>query len=165
MFLNEIALYSFSHGRIKEKAMPKAAVDKKRPCRICGHWFTPNRRVKGRQMTCGNPQCKREWHRRKCAEWNKKNPEYFRANYLHRKLEAITQSDQDSSSIQSGSGSIPPPSSIPPPRGRLSTGLPLQQVQEAIGIKQLVILEYFAQCLVRRFQEALLRAQGIANTG
>jgi hypothetical protein len=110
-------------------------------------------------MTCGNPQCKREWHRRKCAEWNKKNPEYFRANYLHRKLEAITQSDQDSSSIQSGSGSIPPP------RGRLSTGLPLQQVQEAIGVKQLVILEYFAQLLVRRFQEALLRAQGIANMG
>ncbi len=159
MFLNEIALYLFSHSRIKEKAMSKAAVDKKRPCRICGHWFTPNRRVKGRQMTCGNPQCKREWHRRKCAEWNKKNPEYFKANYLHRRLEAVTQPTQDSGSIQSGSGSIPPP------RGRLRIRLPLEQVQEAIGVKELVILEYFAQLLVRRFQEALLRAQDIANMG
>lgn len=140
--------------------MPKAAAGKRRPCRICGHWFTPNRRVKGRQMTCGNPQCKREWHRRKCAEWNKKNSEYFKANYLHRRLEAVTQSDGDSgSSNQSGSGSIPPP------RGRLRSGLPLQQVQEAIGVKHLVIIEYVAQLLVRRFQEALLRAQGRANTG
>jgi hypothetical protein len=109
-------------------------------------------------MTCGNPHCKREWHRKKCAEWNKKNPEYFKANYLHRRLEAVTHQDSGGS-IQSGSGSIPPP------RGRLRSGLPFQQIQEAIGVKHLVIIEYVAQLLVRRFQEALLRAQGRANTG
>jgi hypothetical protein len=47
----------------------------------------PDGRLKNRQKTCGNPECQREWHRKKCAEWNKKNEEYFRTNYLQKKLE------------------------------------------------------------------------------
>ena len=40
-------------------------------------------------MTCGDPRCKREWHRKKCAEWNRKNEDYFRANYLQKKLDGL----------------------------------------------------------------------------
>ena len=61
---------------------------RKRPCRICRRWYIPHPRVKDRQMTCGDPGCKREWHRKKCADWNRKNAEYFRANYLQKKLDA-----------------------------------------------------------------------------
>lgn len=135
---------------MKEKTMAKAA-GKRRPCRICHHWFTPNPRVKDRQMTCGNPGCKRQWHRRKCAEWNRRNAEYFRANYLHKKIEGRAHPNRGSPIPSMGSIS----------RSRAPTGLPLEQVQEEIGATLLIILEYFAQLLIRRFHDAL-RAQGTA---
>jgi hypothetical protein len=61
---------------------------KKRPCRISGRWVTPHPRLKERQKTCADALCKREWHRRKCAQWNKSNPDYFKSNYLQKKLDA-----------------------------------------------------------------------------
>ena len=110
-----------------QKAKPR-----KRPCRVCRKWFLPDGRLKNRQKTCGNPECQREWHRKKCAEWNKKNEEYFRTNYLQKKLEAAKS---------------PKPNLC---KSRLKTGLPLKFVQEVIGIQHLIIIEYLAQLLVRR---------------
>jgi len=103
---------------------------KRRPCRICGRWFTPHPRLKDRQKTCAAARCRREWHRRKCAQWNKNNADYFKANYLQKKL--------DGASVC---------------RSRLKSGLPLVFVQEVIGLQTLVIIEYVAQLLCRRFQE------------
>ena len=130
--------------------MPRAGVCKKRPCRLCRRWFMPNPRLKDRQMTCGDARCKREWHRRRCCEWNKKNSDYFRANYLQKKLDAATFSEASSKSLQ--------------PKSRLKSGLPLDVVQEVIGIQHLIIIEYLGQLLVKRFQEAL-RGQFFVNTG
>jgi len=39
---------------------------------------------------------------------------------------------------------------------RLKTGLPQKYVQEAIGTQHLVIMEYLAQLMVRRFQDAII---------
>ncbi len=78
----------------------------------------PHPRVKDRQKTCGNPPCQREWHRRKCEQLNH-NVDYFKDNYLAKKLE------------QTGT-----------PRSRLKTGLPLCYVQQLIGTPQLIIIEY-----------------------
>ena len=64
---------------------------RKRPCRICRRWFLPDPRLKERQMTCGKAYCQREWHKKKCAEWNRKNRDYFKANYLQKKIDAATQ--------------------------------------------------------------------------
>ena len=114
--------------------MHGAVVYKKRPCRVCRRWFMPNPRLKDRQKTCGDFQCKRQWHRKKCAEWNKNNPDYFKSNYLQKKLDAT-------------------PAKIPQPKSRLKSGLPLGYVQEVIGIQHLIIIEYFGQLLFRRFQE------------
>jgi hypothetical protein len=51
------------------------------------------------------------------------------------------------------------------PLGGLSkSGLPLQFVQEVIGVQHLLIIEYLAQLLMRRFQE-VLRGQLVVNTG
>ncbi len=122
--------------------MHEENVLKKRPCRICRRWFMPNSRVKDRQMTCGDPGCKKEWHRRKCREWNRKNSDYFRANYLQKKLNAACQSGTPSS-LQS--------------KTRLKSGLPHLLVQEVISIQHLIIVEYFGQLLFRRFQEVLRR--------
>jgi len=83
---------------------------RKRPCRVCKRWFIPHPRLKERQKTCGDQQCQREWHRRKCEQWNHNNADYFKDNYLDKKLE------------QTGT-----------PRSRLKTGLPLSYVQQLIG--------------------------------
>ena len=128
---------------------------KKRPCRICRRWFMPNPRLKDRQMTCGDPECKKEWHRKKCTEWNKKNSDYFRSNYLQKKLYAASQRDN---AHQSGTS---PPRPI---TSRLKSGLPHLFVQEVIGIQHLIIIEYFGQLLVSRFQDALKRQPSV-NTG
>ena len=103
----------------------------------------PHPRLKERQKTCGDPACKKEWHRRKCAEWNRSNSDYFKANYLQKKLDAQ--------------------SATTPVKSRLKTGLPLERVQEVIGIKHLVIIEYLAQLLVQRFQDLIWR-QVTVNT-
>ena len=100
---------------------------RKRPCRVCKRWFVPHPRLKDRQKTCGDPQCQWEWHRRKCAQWNHKNVDYFKANYLAKKLEVTSAA-----------------------RSRLKTGLPLCYVQEQIGTAQLIIIEYLSQLLMRR---------------
>ena len=76
--------------------------------------------------------CKREWHRRKCAQWNKDNADYFKSNYLQKKLEATLVC-----------------------KSRFKSGLPLVFVQAVIGLQHLVILEYLVQLLLRRFQEVI----------
>ena len=132
--------------------MPGAAVYKKRPCGVCRRWFRPDPRLKERQKTCGDAQCKREWHRRKCAEWNKRNPDYFKSNYLDRKLNTPALAKKPSGA--SRPGNRPPPLPFKTP---LSSGLPLGVVQDLIGIQHLVIIEYSARHLMRRFQDALKR--------
>jgi hypothetical protein len=132
--------------------MSRASRYKKRPCRICRRWFLPNARVKDRQMTCGDPTCKREWHRRKCQQWNRANRDYFRANYLQKKLEAA-QCDKSAKVHTRAS-----------PERFSKSGLPLQFVQEVIGVQHLIIIEYLAQLLMRRFQE-VLRGQVVVTTG
>lgn len=114
---------------------------RKRPCRICRRWFLPHPRLKDRQRTCGNPQCKREWHRRMCARWNRKNPDYFKSNYLHKKLEGVNEPEKANSRRY--------------PQSRTKTGLPLPYVQEVIGIQAVIIIEYLAQLLLRRGQVLL----------
>lgn len=122
---------------------------RKRPCCICRRWFMPNPRLKDRQKTCGTSQCKREWHRKMCRKWNRENADYFKANYLQKKLEAATERDQSSKNL--------------PPQSRFKTGLPQRYVQEVISIRNLVIIEYVSQLLYRRFQEVLAR-QVLVNT-
>jgi len=134
--------------------MQQERVLKKRPCRICRRWFMPNPRLKDRQMTCGDPECKKEWHRKKCTEWNKKNSDYFRSNYLQKKLYAASQCDKTHRS-----GTFPPRLMT----SRLKSGLPHLFVQEVIGIQHVIIIEYFGQLLLRRFQD-VLKGQPSVNT-
>ena len=152
IFLLNNGLRVVSHNKDPGgETMYKANDHKKRPCRICRRWFAPNPRVKDRQMTCGDSKCKREWHRKKCEEWNKRNTDYFKSNYLQKKLDAVSPSESSSSKIV-------------PVKSRFKSGLPLLYVQEVIDIQHLVIIEYLVQLLLRRFQE-VIRAQFIVNTG
>ena len=111
------------------------AYTRKRPCSICRRWFRPHPRLKDRQRTCRDPECQRERHRRKCAQWNKSNGDYFKTNYLQKKVESQAEKIQI--------------------KTRLKTGLPKIYVQEVIGMQNVVIMEYLAQLMVRRFQEVI----------
>lgn len=131
---------------------------RKRPCRICRRWFLPNPRLKDRQMTCGDSECQKQWHRRKCAQWNRANVDYFRSNYLQKKLDAATEPGGASKPFEPISKRVGQR-----PKSRLRSGLPLEYVQEVIGLEHLIIIEYLAQHLVRRFQEVFKR-QVFVNT-
>ena len=115
--------------------MGDQAYTRKRPCSVCRRWFRPHPRQKDRQRTCGDPECKREWHRRQCDRWNKRNGDYFKTNYLQKKVESQAKNTQI--------------------KTRLKTGLPQKYVQEAIGTQPLVIMEYLAQLMAQRFQDAI----------
>ena len=124
----------------------------KRPCRICKKWFFPDPRLGDRQKTCGTPECQRQWHIRKCAEWNLKNRFCARESYLRGRLELLAPTSHPPSS--------PPPSPVSPPINpspqRVSPlDYPPKVVQEVIGIQQLVIIEYIVRLLLRRIQEVI----------
>ena len=43
---------------------------------------------------CGDPKCQRERHRRNCAEWHRKNPDYDREERLRRRLVRNKEADR-----------------------------------------------------------------------
>lgn len=119
------------------------APTRKKPCRICRRWFLPDVRLKDRQKTCGRTECKRQWHNKKCAQWYRTNIDYFKANYLQKKIDAVA-------------GDEPLPTDKPkshPPKvttSRIKTGLPVAYVQELVGVKHIIIIEYLVQQLHQR---------------
>lgn len=118
----------------------------KRPCRICKKWFLPNPRLGDRQKTCGAPECQRQWHARKCAEWNRKNRSYFQEIYLRRRL-----ADLETASSEP----LPSPSPVPALQPAAPLDYPRGVVQEVIGAQHLVIIEYIVRLLVRSVQEVI----------
>jgi len=58
-----------------------------RPCRICKRWFRPEARAGDQQRTCGAESCQQERHRRACAAWHRRNPDYDREERLRRRLQ------------------------------------------------------------------------------
>jgi len=128
--------------------MPRVPI-RKRPCRICRRWFLPNPRLKSRQMTCGDARCKTEWHRKKCEQWNRRNSDYFKANYLQKRLEAAGRGAGTSKTL---TAKCSPGRTL---KSRMKTGMPLEYVQGVIGIQQLIIIEYLAQLFNRRFAKTM----------
>jgi hypothetical protein len=135
--------------------MPQRFRSKKRPCRICRKWFRPDPRLGDRQKTCGEPGCQRRWHTRKCSEWNRKNRTYFQEIYLDAKLRMA------SPSCLEDAGSTPPSTVSVPASGTLLPGsagfprLPRLLVQEVIGARQLVIIDYLTRLRYRSFKEVI----------
>lgn len=115
----------------------------KRPCYICRKWFQPDVRQKGRQKTCGHPECKREHHRRQCGQWNKRHRAYSKSNYLDRKIDAVEQL----------------PANKPPPlHYTRSPILPHETLTGEYGTKHMVILHYLVSLIMK---EACGQCSGI----
>lgn len=128
--------------------MGQKRFSRKRPCRICGKWFVPNPRLGDRQKTCGDPECKRQWHAKKCAEWNRKHRSLFQESYLKKRMQIAVPSEPPSSPV-------PPPVPIPPVQHVPPLDYPRRVVQEMIGVQQLVIIEYIVRLLKRDVQEVI----------
>jgi len=136
--------------------MPK--IRKKRPCCICRRWFLPNTKVKKRQVTCGEKACQRQWHKKQCAKWNKKNAAYFRSNYLQKKLE---KTKEEKPIVKSGEspgfnkGRSPPTSCI---------NLPIQSIHKVIETELLVVIDYVIKIQIYQFQKRMIK-KAVVNKG
>jgi hypothetical protein len=112
---------------------------RKRPCKICRKWFMPDPRQIGRQKTCGDSACQKENHRRQCEQWNRKNRDYFKTNYLGEKL-AHTKDPPSSPSNKTP---------VVTPSSRIALDLPRDLVADTIGVRHLIILEYIIDQVMR----------------
>jgi hypothetical protein len=130
---------------------------KKRPCKICRKWFIPDPRLGDRQKTCGEPECQRRWHTRKCSEWNRKNRAYFQAIYLGARLQKVAPANSEGSGKKpEQKASASAPRHIPLPDSAGFPRLPRTLVQEVIGAHSLVIIEYMARQLFRAVKEVII---------
>ena len=128
---------------------------KKSPCPICRKWFMPHPRVGERQKTCGDHECMKKWHARKCAEWNRKNRSCAQENYWGARL-ALAIVEKDDAKGTSAAASTTK-SHISVSRPTQFPQLPRSLIQEVIGVQQFVIIEYVAQQLFRSVQEVIER--------
>jgi hypothetical protein len=106
---------------------------RKRPCSICRKWFLPDVRQKGRQKTCG-PVCRKEYHRRQCEKWNKKNKADYTNNYLAKKLEKAVEQQSLVKSCSHGK--------------RAGPSLPIDVIVTEFGIKSAVIVQYLVNRII-----------------
>jgi hypothetical protein len=109
-------------------------------------------------MTCGTAKCQRQWHKKKCAQWNRKNTDYFKANYLQKKIDTAIQCRGDPEATWPAK----PLDKLP--ASRMQTGMPLEYVKELIGVQLVIIHEYLAQLLDRRWHKTI-HADHLFNTG
>ncbi len=125
--------------------MPK--IRKKKPCCICRRWFLPDAKVKERQVTCGDKECQKEQHRKQCAKWNRKNTDYFRSNYLQKKLDKSTKdlATAESGDLPGNHKEHPVPPSL--------FNLSLQHTAEIIDTRLLIIIDYVIRTELFRFQK------------
>ncbi len=127
-----------------------ANIIKKRPCAVCRRWFRPHPKVKNRAVTCCDPQCQQEWHRRQCQKWNRRNKTYFRSNYLQKKLEHATELEPFGER-ELPQATLRQPSNIDsPPKSTLE---PTSNIFESHLI---IIIDYVIHVHFRRFQKLII---------
>ena len=104
---------------------------RQRPCSICRRWFRPHARARGRQRVCGSAACQRERHRRACARWHRRNPDYDREDRLRARLVREPSAPARSDPLRQ------------PPMACLDR----IAARDAVGLEVLVVLEVAVQLL------------------
>jgi len=109
-------------------------------------------------MTCGEQACQREWHRRKCAKWNRENSELLKRERLVHQLKAVTAGRGQAKVTDDAHPSTAPLQNAP----RTEHLSPF--AQEVIAAQLAVMIEYLLRHVLRRAQ-AVMRRQVTVNTG
>jgi len=128
---------------------------RKRPCRICRRWFSPHPRAGDRQTVCSSPACQHERHRRSCASWHARNPDYDKENYLHRRIHGIRswkQADNADSVVESGLSVEEPTIES----RKFLSELDWSAVRDAVGLQLLVVIEEASKVLERSVRDAVI---------
>ena len=115
----------------------------KKPCRICRKFYRPNARVGDRQKTCGREGCRKAWRSHKNREAYRRSRDYHRGQALRKKLEF--EKSQPENTQQ--------PSATPKRRPGNALQLPREDIQEAMSVEAMVILEYLVTLIFRRARE------------
>jgi len=117
---------------------------RKRPCRICRHWFVAHPRAGERQRVCSKPQCQKERHRRACAAWRKREQEGERVHRLRQRILEVP-------AVSAQAGGV---------RARLRW----DAVRDAVGLEMAVIIEEMRREVEDLVRDAV-RRQALENTG
>ena len=65
----------------------------RRRCPFCRRWFDPHPRLKQRQKTCGQRDCRCRQKRKSNEQWRRENPVYFHGVYPQQKEKYGTRFD------------------------------------------------------------------------
>ena len=96
---------------------------KKKPCRICRRWFTPELHAGSRQVVCSMLECQAERRRRNAAAWRLANADEIAADRLRARLRARPEPAGEQVERD-------PISRLSAPAVRIAVGLKLQVVVE-----------------------------------
>ena len=111
---------------------------RKRPCRICRHWFVPHPRAGDRQHVCSRADCQRERHRRACQRWRQHEAGAEREHRLRQRL-------------RGGAGGTP----------AVGLALSWDAVRDVVGLEAAVILEEISRLLEDAVRDAVRRHVGV----
>jgi hypothetical protein len=112
---------------------------RKRPCRICRHWFRPHPRAGDRQHVCSRADCQRERHRRACQRWRQREAPAERAHRLRQRLRG-----------DAGGG-----------QGAAGPRVSWDAVRDAVGLEVAVIIEEVSRLLEDLVRDAVHRQVGV----
>jgi hypothetical protein len=118
---------------------------RKQRCVVCRRSFVPDPKVRQRAVTCGDPNCQKERHKRQCTRWNRKNGAYFHANYLQKKLEQVQPalSERNPRAVDSVEGKRSSPAIV--------VGLPVDLEFGEINGWWRVVIEYILRVQIRHW--------------
>jgi hypothetical protein len=96
----------------------------------------PHPRAGARQRVCSAPDCQKERHRRACARWHEKTPDYDRERRLRERLRAPEATGTEVAPLRA---------------------LRWDVARDAVGTEAAVIIEETAEVLVRWARDAVIR--------
>lgn len=107
---------------------------RKRPCRICRHWFLPDSRVGARQRACKKAECQAARRKQTQARWRARNPDYFIAHRMQ---------------VRGAQRRAPEPLRLPDPLSRL----PWDLAQDQFGVQGADFLGVMGRLLLTAKQD------------
>ena len=121
---------------------------KKRPCRECGLWFSPNMRVGNRQRTCSRTECQVARRVKTQAAWRERHPDYELGRQIQER------------STAAAAGETAAPSRVTRPLDRL----PWDLAQDQFKAQGTEFLKGMGRVLCRNTQDQI-SAQDTGTTG
>jgi len=113
----------------------------RRPCSVCGHWYTAGARTRHCQQTCGSAECRLANEARQQQRWRLKNGHYWRELRLREQAARAEEGKDKAFAVR------PPPAVI--------LRVPWEFAVEALGSKGAVMLGFVMRIMAETSQRAM----------